>query len=82
MDLKPILSMNTALHYISKYASKSESRSAAFSKIMDKILNNSDPNDSSLSVFQSLLFQTIAECDIFAQKTCHLLLSITPAIGL
>src|SRR4051812_42853896 len=68
--------MNAALKYISKYASKSEPRSAAFSDMLNKILDNSNPNDSALTAFQSLLLQTVAECDISAQETCHLLLGI------
>jgi hypothetical protein len=47
VDLKPILSMNAAIQYISKYASKSESRSAAFSVLLTRILDASNPNDSS-----------------------------------
>ncbi len=56
--------MNAALQYISKYASKSELRSEAFSKILIKILAESNPNDLSLTVFQKLLFYTVAEWDI------------------
>ncbi|CAG8622461.1 21469_t:CDS:2 [Cetraspora pellucida] len=76
VDLKPILNMNATIQYISKYTSKSEPRSAAFSDILNRILNNSRPGDSSLGVFQKLLLHTIAERDISAQETCHLLLSI------
>ena len=64
VDLKPILSMNAALQYISKYASKSEPRSAAFSEILNKILTDSNPGDSPLSVIQGLLLQTVAERDM------------------
>ena len=68
--------MNTALQYISKYASKSESRSESFTDMLNNIINNSDSNDSSLGLFQRLLLQTVAERDITAQETCHLLLSL------
>ncbi|RGB36292.1 hypothetical protein C1646_814122 [Rhizophagus diaphanus] len=68
--------MNTALQYVSKYTSKSEPCSAAFSEILNKILNENAPNASSLPVFQGLLLHTVTERDILAQKTCHLLLSI------
>ncbi|PKC51007.1 hypothetical protein RhiirA1_313609, partial [Rhizophagus irregularis] len=34
VDLKPILTIHAALQYISKYASKAEPRSAAFSDIL------------------------------------------------
>src|ERR1043166_9122087 len=73
--LKQILSIHAALQYISKYASKAEPRSAAASEIFTQILNNSEDNDSSLSSIQKLLLTSVAERDISAQETCHLLLS-------
>ena len=76
IDLKLILTMNTALQYISKYTSKSKKRSAPFSEILNKIIDSSNPIDSSLSIFQGLLLQTVAKWDISAQETCHLLLSL------
>jgi hypothetical protein len=66
VDLKPILSIQVALNYIAKYASKSEPRSATFSDMLTRILNNSNPSDSSLSAIQRLLLQTVAERDISA----------------
>jgi len=77
VDLKPILSIHVALQYISKYASKSEPRSLAFSNIFNQILNNSDPNDSSLTLIQKLLISSVAKKDISAQEICHLLLNIS-----
>ncbi|CAG8702715.1 14888_t:CDS:10 [Cetraspora pellucida] len=76
VDLKPVLSTYAALQYISKYASKSELHSEAFSKILNQILCNSNSNDSLLAIFQRLLLHTVAEHDISAQETCHLLLGI------
>ena len=76
VDLKPVLSIHAALQYISKYASKAEPRSMAFSEIFSKILNDSNPDDPSLTSIQKLLLNSIAERDISAQETCHLLLSI------
>jgi hypothetical protein len=58
VDLKPILSMNAALQYISKYASKSEPRFAAFSEILNKILTDSNPGDSPLAVFKAYYSRT------------------------
>src|SRR4051794_17040053 len=76
VDLKPVLSIHAALQYISKYASKSEPRSAAFSEIFNQILNNSKPEDTSLMSIQKLLLNSVAERDISAQETCHLILGI------
>ena len=68
VDLKPVLSIHAALQYISKYASKSEPRSETFLDILNRILNDSNPDASSLFVFQGLLFHTVAECNISRRK--------------
>ena len=65
-----------ALQYISKYASKAEPRSIAFSEIFNQIFNNSKPEDASLTSIQKLLLSSVAERDISAQETCHLILGI------
>ena len=76
MNIQPILSARAALQYISKYASKAEPTSAAFSEIFSQILNNSNPDEASLSSIQKLIFNSVAERNISSQETCHLLLSI------
>jgi ATP-dependent DNA helicase PIF1 len=76
VDFKPILSIHAALQYISKYASKAETRSGAFSDIYNQILCASNPDDPSLNSIQKLLLQSISERDISAQETSHLLLGI------
>jgi len=58
VDLKPIISIHAALQYISKYASKAESRSAAFSEILDQILNNSKPDDPILTSYYFIMLQS------------------------
>src|SRR4051812_32902524 len=76
VNLKPILSIHAALQYISKYASKAEPQSAAFSEILNQVLSNSKPDDPILTPVQKLLLHSVAERDISAQETCHLLLGI------
>lgn len=61
VDLKPVLSIHAALQYISKYASKAEPRSMAFSDIFHRILNNSNPDDPSLTSIQKLLLSSVSE---------------------
>ena len=61
------------MQYIAKYASKAEPRSAAFSEILNQILSDSEPDDLILTPVQKLLLQSVAERDISAQETCHLL---------
>jgi hypothetical protein len=74
--LKPILSIDAALRYVSKYASKSEPRFLTFSDILLRIIDTADPSNSSLKAIQGLLLHTVAERDISAQETCHLLLGL------
>ena len=76
VDLKPVLSIHATLQYVSKYASKAELRSAAFSEILNQILSESIPDDPILTSVQKLLLHSVAERDISAQETCHLLLGI------
>ncbi|GBC48412.2 ATP-dependent DNA helicase PIF1 [Rhizophagus irregularis DAOM 181602=DAOM 197198] len=76
VDIKPVLTIHAALQYISKYASKSEPKSVAFTEIFNQILNKSNSDDNSLASIQKLLLNSIAERDISAQETCHLLLGI------
>jgi hypothetical protein len=76
VDLKPVLSTHAALQYISKYASKAEPRSAAFSDILNQILSESQQEDPILTSAQKLLLHSVAERDISAQETCHILLGL------
>ncbi len=76
VDLKPILITHAALQYISKYASKAEPRSLAFSEVLDKTLRNDKPNDPGIKAFQKLLIHTVGERDFSAQETCYLLLQL------
>jgi hypothetical protein len=76
VDIKPVLSIHAAIQYISKYASKAEPKSAAFTEIFNQILSNSNPEENSLGSIQKLLLNSIAERDISAQETCHLLMGI------
>ena len=75
--MKPILTQYATLQqYVLKYASKAESRSLAFSEVLDQALRNDNPNDPSIKAFQKLLIHTVGERDYSAQETCHLLLQI------
>jgi ATP-dependent DNA helicase PIF1 len=56
--------------------SKSESKSIAFTELFNQILNKSNSDENSLVSVQKLLLNSVAERDISAQETCHLLLGI------
>ena len=76
VDLKPILTTHAAIQYVSKYASKAEPRSLAFSEVLDKALRNDKPNDPGIRAIQKLLIHTVGERDFSAQETCHPLLQL------
>ncbi|PKY36130.1 hypothetical protein RhiirB3_458091 [Rhizophagus irregularis] len=76
VDLKPILSQHAALQYVSKYASKAESQSLAFSEILYQALRNDNPDDPGIKALQRLLIHTVGERDYSAQEICHLLLQL------
>ena len=76
VNLKLILSIHAALQYISKYASKAELQLEAFSDVLNWILNESKLEDQILALVQRLLLSSVAERDISAQETCHILLSL------
>jgi hypothetical protein len=61
---------NMKENLVSKYASKAEPRSAAFSEIFGQILEDSNPNEPSLISIQKLLIRSVAERDISAQEAC------------
>ena len=52
-------------------------QSTVFSEILNQILSDGKPDDQVLTPVQKLLFHSIAEHDISAQETCHLLLGIS-----
>ncbi|CAB4412465.1 unnamed protein product [Rhizophagus irregularis] len=58
VDLKPILTTHAALQYVSKYASKAEPRSVAYSEVLDKALRSDNPDDPGVKAFQKLLIHT------------------------
>ncbi len=71
-----MLSIHAALQYISKYASKAEPGSEAFSDILNRILNESQPEDPIITSVQKLLLHSVGEQDISAQEIYHILLSL------
>ena len=76
VDMKYIVSKQKVVEYCAKYATKSEPRSESMREIFQKIVNSLKDGNSSLTVVQKLLINTIAERDYSAQETCHLLLQL------
>lgn len=76
VDMKYIVSRRRVIEYCAKYATKSEPRSQPMRQIFQKIIDSLKNGNTSLTVVQKLLINSIGERDYSAQKTCHLLLQL------
>ena len=76
VDMKYIVSKQKVVEYCAKYATKCEPRSESMREIFQKIVNSLKDGNSSLTVVQKLLINSIGERDYSAQETCHLLLQL------
>ena len=61
------------LNYISKYASKIEKKLETYNTILKKIAYTNESDDNALIAYQNFMMGFIAERDIGAQETCHML---------
>lgn len=74
MDITPCTSPNAVLHYIAKYASKSEQQSISYKDILTDIIPKCGAsNDPMLSVICKFLNSMLAERDWSAQEVMHIL---------
>ena len=64
------------IEYITKYATKCESRSQTMKEVYTNIVRNLKDDSSALKVVQNLLINSVGERDFSAQETCHLLLQL------
>ena len=64
------------IEYCAKYATKSEPRSKPMREIFQKIIDSLKNGNTSLTVVQKLLINSIGERDYSSQETCHLLLQL------
>ena len=76
VDCQPVLSRHAVLSYISKYASKAESKSESYHDILTRISHAAPAEEGILLPIRKLLSETVADRDIGAQETCHMLQKI------
>ena len=76
VDMKYIVSRQKVIQYCAKYAMKSEPRSQPMREIFEKFVHSLKNGNTSLTVVQKLLINSIGERDYSAQETCHLLLQL------
>ena len=73
VDFQPVLSRHAVLSYISKYSSKAENKSESYHDILTRIAHASPAEEGILLPIWKLFFETVADRDIGAQETCHML---------
>ena len=76
VDCQPVLSWHAVLKYIAKYTSKAEKRSKSYHDMLTRISNSIAFEDHALCAYRRFLAETIFDCDIGAQETCHMLLKL------
>jgi len=76
IDLKPVLSKESAIQYIAKYASKPEKQAPAFCELLAGIADSMDDHGTAQSACQKMLNKMLGERTYSAQETAHLLLGI------
>jgi len=74
--MKYIVSGHKVIEYCAKYVTKTEPRSEPMREIFQKIINSLKSGNTSLTVVQKLLINSIGERDYSSQETCHLLLQL------
>lgn len=73
-DFSAITSHDAVLNYISKYASKGEHASEAFSDILRRIVNRNTVDTPASTLIRQLLVSSVAERNYSAQEVMHLLM--------
>ncbi|KAK3931974.1 ATP-dependent DNA helicase, partial [Frankliniella fusca] len=73
LDISPVLSLNNLLHYLSKYISKSETRSKSLAELFQNVFEDLNQTDSVLKFIRRLYIRSFSERDFSAQEVCHIL---------
>jgi len=73
-DFSPITSKDAVLNYISKYASKGEIGSEAYSEVLKRMMQRNVEDSPAAVVVRQLLLSSVAERNYSAQKVIHLLM--------
>jgi len=73
-DFMAITSKDAVINYISKYASKGEHASDAFSDILQRLLRRSPDETPASTLVRKLLVSSVAERNYSAQEVMHLLM--------
>ncbi|XP_057840713.1 uncharacterized protein LOC131050530 [Cryptomeria japonica] len=73
VDCQPVCSKMAVQQYISKHASKTEQKSESYVDMLKKIVATTNTQDTILLAYQKFMMSIVADRDISAQETCHML---------
>lgn len=73
-DFSAITSKDAVINYISKYASKGEHASEAYSEVLRRVITRSSDETSAATVVRQLLISSVAERNFSAQEVMHLIM--------
>ncbi|KAJ7769637.1 hypothetical protein DFH07DRAFT_714431, partial [Mycena maculata] len=76
IDIKPVMSKDAALNYITKYATKAEQQAPGFPELLDSVVKQMGEGGTAQSACQKFLNKMLGERTYSAQETAHLLLGI------
>ena len=74
--MKYIVSRQRVVEYCAKYATKSEPQSQPMREIFQTVVDSLKNGNTSLTVVQKLLINSVGKRDYSAQETCHLLMQL------
>ncbi|KAJ8469320.1 hypothetical protein ONZ45_g16931 [Pleurotus djamor] len=75
IDIRPIINREAVIAYASKYASKGETVSSGHQHALHSAIARLEGEAPARAAYQKTLSTFVAERDISAQETCHLLLN-------
>lgn len=73
IDCQPVISCELVLKYIAKYASKAERTSESCTAMLTRISTTQKRDDPVVVAYRRFMTEIVAERDIGAQETCHML---------
>ena len=74
VDMQYVVSRQKVINYVAKYATKSENRSKTLKEVFSNVMKTVKDDGTALKVVQKLMVSSVAERNLSAQETCHLLL--------
>jgi hypothetical protein len=74
IDFRPVINKEAVIKYVAKYASKAETASSSYERILQTAITHLQDGDAARIAYQKMLSAFAAERDISGQETAHTLL--------